>query len=181
MMKPRGQYAVMQIGERNGRLTAEKFIEHDSARQRLWLFRCECGGSVVTRTGSVRSGHTQSCGCQKIESATSHGMSRSPEYRAWGAIFQRCVNPKNKSFKNYGARGITICERWRTFENFLADMGPRPSKDHSIDRYPDNDDGYKPSNCRWATWDEQAANRRKQRTCRGKPIRGHLEACSVDP
>jgi hypothetical protein len=88
-----------------------------------------------------------------------HGMSKSPEYRALQSIHQRCGNPKNARYANYGGRGIAVCERWRSFENFIEDMGPRPSSEHSIDRI-DNDDGYTPGNCRWATRSEQQLNKR---------------------
>ncbi|HEY1814872.1 MAG TPA: hypothetical protein VGG74_21140 [Kofleriaceae bacterium] len=120
---------------------------------------------------------TRSCGCLKrdadarwIESNTKHGDAphdgeRSPEYSAWAAAIQRCTNPENQSFKNYGARGISVCARWlgnRGFTNFLADMGRRPSSKHSIDRI-NNDGNYEPSNCRWATAKQQARNKRHRR------------------
>lgn len=85
---------------------------------------------------------------------------RSAEYIAWSAIFARCENVKSPKFVAYGARGIKICERWRKFENFLADMGSKPSPKHSLDRYPDNDGDYEPGNCRWATSFEQMRNTR---------------------
>jgi len=91
----------------------------------------------------------------------SHGMSGSPEYKTWTAVIQRCHNSQDKSYKDYGAKGISVCDSWReSFESFLADMGPRPSRKHSIDRYPNQNGNYEPRNCRWATSTEQNRNKR---------------------
>lgn len=89
----------------------------------------------------------------------SHGMTKTPEYRAWASMRQRCANPKSARYDNYGGRGISVCDRWQSFEAFFADMGPRPTSEHSIDRI-DNDGNYEPGNCHWATRSEQQQNKR---------------------
>ena len=121
-----------------------------------WLCECICGAEKAFRSDKLRNEETKSCGCQQAK----HGMSRTPEYMAWRHMHDRCRSPKSKDWHNYGGRGITVCERWHKFENFLADMGKRPSAKHSIDRWPSNDGNYEPSNCKWSTAKEQAQNRR---------------------
>lgn len=123
---------------------------------------CDCGSETIAYVGNLRKGKTKSCGCWKKMTANanhvSHGMSYSDEYKIWQGIRTRCKNQNSRGYQKYGAAGVTICERWdNSFEAFFADMGPRPSKSHSIDRR-DNDGNYEPSNCRWATPQEQSNN-----------------------
>ncbi len=131
-----------------------------------WKCRCDCGTEFTALAGNLRSGKTKSCGCLRDKLAKDrirHGQARkrsiTNEHRIWRGMIQRCTNPKSTSWKHYGARGISVCERWMTFENFFADMGKKPD-DLSIDRI-NNDGNYEPSNCRWATRSEQQRNKRR--------------------
>jgi hypothetical protein len=132
----------------------------------MWRCACDCGAETVVDGGNLISGGCASCGCLKRElmakSFVRHGHARvgkaSPEYKSWAAMMARVSATKGRRWIDYAARGITACERWSVFENFLADMGPRPHG-RSLDRI-DNDGNYEPTNCRWATASEQVRNRR---------------------
>lgn len=164
-----------RTGERYGRLTV---LERFPAPRVKWLCRCDCGKQKAILGSTLEAGNALSCGCLQSERAAAantirikHGHARdngkggrltTPEYRTWKAMKERVRNPNAPNYHLYGGRGITICERWLAdFNNFLADMGPRP-EGMTIDRFPDKNGNYEPSNCRWATAKEQSNNRRKR-------------------
>lgn len=129
-----------------------------------WTCVCLCGTTKDYQSNNLLSGATQSCSCLKIERTkkanTTHGKRTKPEYSIWNMLIQRCHNPNNQDHHRYGNRGIIVCEAWRqSFEVFYADMGPRPTPQHTIERR-NNDYGYNLDNCFWATRSEQARNRR---------------------
>jgi hypothetical protein len=141
-----------------GRLTALYRVTQRHGEW-VWRCRCVCGRLADVKGSLLRRGDTRSCGCLRDELQRKHGRHDTPEYEAWESLIQRCTNPKNPKYARYGARGITVCQRWRQdFATFLADMGPRPSPQHSIERRA-NDEGYSPANCYWATEREQRRNR----------------------
>ncbi len=165
-MRKRFPYAEM-VGQRFGEWTVLSVC----ARRKIRLaVRCSCGVERDVDAHSVVSGRSQRCrACSKALApvrAMKHGHSArgkvTPEWNSWRGMVERCTNPKHESWESYGGRGIAVCERWlESFEAFLEDMGPRPAR-HTIDR-KDNARGYEPGNCRWATHEEQARNRRSTR------------------
>jgi len=161
------------VGFRSGRVTVlgRDLTHPNKAWGAWWKCRCDCGVEKSFMGSHLRHQRIMSCGCSNIDNlrrmaegnvthghARKHGL-RSLTHRIWTHMKQRCLNPNTTKFKNYGGRGVSVCHRWLTFENFLADMGECP-KGLTIDRYPDNNGNYEPGNCRWATDQQQRENRR---------------------
>jgi|SRR5271165_627574 len=142
-------------GERFGRLLVLKRVENDRNSKARWECKCDCGRLSIVYGIALRSGDTRSCGCLQREGATTHGHAvhgaRHPLYHTWRTMRRRCRNENDTAYQRYGARGITVCERWEGpdgFPNFLADVGERPAPGYHLHRI-NNDRGYKPGNVEW--------------------------------
>jgi len=147
-------------GQTYGRLLAVKRIAAGSSGHTRYRCLCECGKTITAYATNLKRLRTTSCGCYAKEVNTKHAMYGTPTYHSWRAMIQRCTNPNNKDYAEYGGRGITVAPEWLTFERFYADMGKRRSKRHSLDRI-DANQGYCKDNCRWATAKVQARNQRR--------------------
>lgn len=154
------------LGQKFGRYTViANSDKRTKAMKQMVLCRCDCGNEREVTVGNLRSGISKSCGCLKAEKTSErrkkHGFSKTTMYHRYRAMIARCYDPTHKEFHNYGGRGIKVCERWlESVENYIQDMGFPPFKEASVDR-TNNDLGYFPENCRWATKREQSLNRRK--------------------
>lgn len=158
------------IGQKFGRLTIVKYDGNDRHNKAVWLCQCDCGEKIIVVGSSLRSNHTRSCGCFRneitIQRSMKHGHRRmigsSRTYTSWRNMIDRCMNPKNKYYHNYGGRGIIVCQQWlKDFRNFLKDMGECP-KGYSIDRI-NNSKNYCKSNCHWITAKMNNRNKRNNR------------------
>jgi hypothetical protein len=157
-LTPRAHNFKDLTGQRFGRLVAIEVVGKRANRDSLWKVHCDCGRTKVVPGRCLKRGRSKSCGCRPNPGNYQHGKSGSRTHATWLSMQQRCNNPKAASYGLYGGRGISICERWKSFTAFLEDMGERPPGT-SIERI-NNEFGYFKGNCRWATPAEQAKNRR---------------------
>jgi hypothetical protein len=174
-------------GKQFGRLTVlhreGNYISPGGQAHPQWVCQCECGTTTLVVGQRLRNGRTKSCGCAITDGASNippkkmsyHGMEGTVEYACWASMRGRCRNPKDANYANYGGKGVTVCERWDEFENFYADMGPRPAGT-SIDRI-DPHGNYEPGNCRWTTKVVQAYNKRRYGTRNSDPSKPIVHAC----
>ena len=145
-------------------------------KSRYGIYKCDCGSNVKLRTASVKSGDTVSCGCYRKEilDKTKHGLSNHRIYKTWSSMIRRCSNKKDANYKNYGGRGISVCDRWNDVSNFIEDMYPTFKEGLSIHRV-NNDGNYEPSNCAWENKNTQARVTRKVMSTNTSGYRGVSE------
>lgn len=180
------------IGNKFGMLlvvSAAEPIKWNSVNKPLkaWSCKCDCGSEVVVTERNLVRGIATSCGCKKKKhwsdvgkSRKTHGLSNTKESSAWSHMIGRCYNKNSPQYKNYGGRGICVCDKWKnSFSEFVADVGMAPTKDHSLERINVNV-GYEPGNVRWATWKEQQRNRRNNRLVTiGEETKTLAEWCEI--
>lgn len=168
-----GGCAENLIGRVYGERTVVARAENTKQGSARFILKCACGTESVVRADELRAGRSLKCRPCHL---TKHGQAtrerKTSEYKIWRWMNERCRNPNNRAFKNYGGRGIKVCDEWRmSFQSFFDFLGSRPTPKHSIDRYPDNDGNYEPGNVRWATASQQRNNQRPPSTWRGRPVK----------
>lgn len=177
----------MKVGDRFHRLTVLR-VKTDRYNEKrntypYCLVQCECGNVKEINRNNVKRGAVKSCGCLFREavrkSNRKHGLSNSPEYAIWLSMKARCKHKSQRSYVNYGGRGIKVCERWFSFSNFYSDVGPRPSPDHQIERR-NNDGDYEPGNCIWVSRKVQCRNKRSNKVVKFRGVEKPLiEWCEI--
>lgn len=166
-------------GLRFGRLVVTEYAGSNGSKS-LWVTRCDCGSTRTHAASELLKGRTKSCGClrnaQQSERAATHRMSKHPAYAVWRSMLDRCRLPTHQAWARYGGRGISVCERWNSFANFWADMGPSYVSGLTLDRR-DNNAGYSPENCRWVTRQVNSRNRRSNRVI--QTPEGPMQLCAA--
>lgn len=140
---------IDRLGKTYGKLTVLAYVGQDAHRKATWLCSCTCLNTTIVSGNALAKGNTKSCGCLQSQSAIKHSRSKTPEYNSWASMRYKCNSPSCKSYKDYGGRGIKVCERWDDFLAFLEDMGEKPSPRHCLTR-KNNNLGYFKENCEWA-------------------------------